>query len=145
MQNFITIPCPVGTVVYLKRKYSWQGDTDYIPYKITNLTITQNKKGVWTKKYRAMRLIDGKTVDDGVNFNFDDIGGTVFYAPPEVITWQDKCDFENLYFPAHAEGWPCTPGSKIIIINEDGNQEIIPFNPKTLRLDTEVLNWHYDN
>ena len=90
MQNVIIIPCPVGTVVYLKRKYSWQGDTDYILYKITNLTITQNKKGIWTKKYRAMRLVDGKTTDDAVNFNFDDIGHTVFYQPPkEIITWQD--------------------------------------------------------
>ena len=58
-------------------------------------------------------------------------------------TWQDKCDFENTYNPAQAEGLPCPPGTEILIENEKGEPDVIMFNPKTLKLSTKVLDWHY--
>lgn len=58
-------------------------------------------------------------------------------------TWKDKCDFENAYNPAHAEGIPVPPGTEILIENEKGEPEVVMFNPKTLKLSTKVLDWHY--
>lgn len=58
-------------------------------------------------------------------------------------TWQDKCDFENAYNPAHAEGIPVPPGTEILIENEKGESEAVLFNPKTLKLSTRVLDWRY--
>lgn len=59
-------------------------------------------------------------------------------------TWQDKADWENKHCPAFAEGFACAPGSLILIEDEDGNKKAIKFDPKTLKLDTKVLDWHYD-
>lgn len=73
-------PCKIGDIVYVKPK-SWYIESDGISsYQITNLTITQNKKGIWTKKYRAMYLLNGKTIDSQINFEFDEIGKTVFLS-----------------------------------------------------------------
>ena len=77
-------PCKIGDVVYIRNK-SWHIEQDGISsYQITNMTITQNKKGVWTKKYRAMYLLNGKTIDSQINFSFDDIGKTVFLTREEA-------------------------------------------------------------
>ena len=76
--GIILIPFPVGTKVNIKKRYAWEGEGDLIPYEITNISISCNKNGVWTKKYRAMRLVNGKIVDDQCNFNFEDIGRVVF-------------------------------------------------------------------
>ena len=65
-----------------------------------------------------------------------------YYSLWECKTWQDKGDFENYNNPAHAEGWAVAPGTLIKILNEQGEEEIIPFDPKTLRLDTKVVSWH---
>ena len=80
----ILSPCKIGDIVYVKSK-SWHIESDDISsYQITNLTITQNKKGIWTKKYRAMYLKNGKTIDSQINFEFDDIGKTVFLTREEA-------------------------------------------------------------
>ena len=50
--------------------------------KVTNLTVTQNKKGIWTKKFRAMRLENGKTTALALEFGLDDIGNIVFLEEP---------------------------------------------------------------
>lgn len=47
-------------------------------YEVTNLTIAQNKKKQWTKKIRAMKVINNKTVDIGVTLDFADIGAKAF-------------------------------------------------------------------
>ena len=60
----------------------------------------------------------------------------------EIKTWQDKGDFENYNNPAHAEGWAVAPGTLIKIWNEHGEEEVIPFDPKTLKLGTKV-DWQY--
>lgn len=75
-------PCKVGDVVYI-HDYPFRGG-GVNPYQITNLLITQNKKGVWTKKYRAMWIKDGNTVDAQFNFDFTDIGKTVFLSRVEA-------------------------------------------------------------
>ena len=73
----IVPPCKVGDTVY-SYLHRWREEDGISPYQITNITITQNKKGEWTKKYRAMQLIEGKTIDWQLNFSFDDLGKTVF-------------------------------------------------------------------
>lgn len=75
----IVPPCRVGDTVY-SYLHRWREEDGIFPYQITNITITQNKKGEWTKKYRAMRLIEGKTIDWQLNFSFDEIGKTVFFT-----------------------------------------------------------------
>jgi hypothetical protein len=47
-------------------------------YEVTNLSITQNKKKQWTKKIRAMRVVNNKTTDYGITLNFEDIGQKAF-------------------------------------------------------------------
>lgn len=79
----IAPPCRVGQTVY-SYLHSWKKEDGIVPYQITNLTIAQNKKGIWTKKYRAMKVVDGKTIDWQLNFAFDDIGKTVFLAQEEA-------------------------------------------------------------
>jgi len=73
----IQLPCKIGDMVYAKR-HSYDEHSPIVPYQITNLSITQNKKGVWTKKYTAMLFAHGKTWDKPLYFSFDDIGKTVF-------------------------------------------------------------------
>lgn len=77
-------PCKIGDVVYIRNKSRHIPQGGISSYQITNLTITQNKKGVWTKKYRAMYLLDEKTIDIQLNFEFDDIGKTVFLTREEA-------------------------------------------------------------
>ena len=79
----IVPPCKVGDFVWAKA-YWWMDFADVVVYQITNITITQNKNGKWTKKYRAMRFKDGKTFDRQLNFSFDDIGKTVFLTREEA-------------------------------------------------------------
>lgn len=79
----IVPPCKVGDVVY-DYLHKWKKEDGITPYQITNITITQNKKGIWTKKYRAMQILDGKTIDWQINFSFDDLGKTVFLSREEA-------------------------------------------------------------
>ena len=81
-ENVVELPCKIGDTVYVVD--SWRVTDEPIPYQITNLTITQNKKGVWTKKYRAMWIKNGKTVDCQHNFEFAEIGKTVFLTKEEA-------------------------------------------------------------
>ena len=77
----IDIPAQPGDrlLVYENLVYGsgWQLGEPVL-YEVTNLTITQNKKKQWTKKIRAMRVVNGKTVDYGINLNFEDIGVKAF-------------------------------------------------------------------
>ena len=76
-------PCKVGDTVYYYL-HPWREEDGIAPYQITNITITQNKQGVWTKKYRAMQILNGKTIDHQLNFAFDEIGKTVFLTREEA-------------------------------------------------------------
>ena len=79
----IELPCKVGDIVYHEKPYIsiYSGIQ---AYQITNIMISQNKKGEWTKKYRAMLLLNGKIVDSQINFSFTDIGRTVFLTRSEA-------------------------------------------------------------
>lgn len=81
--RYIELPCAVGDTVYsfIRR---WKIEDGIAPYQITNIAISQNKKGVWTKKYRAMRINEGKTIDWQINFCFEEIGKTVFLSLAEA-------------------------------------------------------------
>lgn len=81
--DVIAPPLKVGDIVFAK-ECSWRNDSKIVPYKITNICITKNRKGIWNKKYRAMMVRDGKTVDWQLNFAFDDIDKTVFPSINEV-------------------------------------------------------------
>ena len=80
--RLIELPCKVGDVVYHEKPYATI-HKGVQSYQITNIMIFQNKKGEWNKKYRAMRLIDNKTVDSQVNFSFDDIGKDIYFLTKE--------------------------------------------------------------
>lgn len=79
----LRIPCKVGDTVFHRKEYA-ATFTGIREYQITNIMISQNKKGEWTKKYRAMMWLDGKTIDCPINFAFDDIGKTVFLTKAEA-------------------------------------------------------------
>lgn len=79
----LKIPCRIGDIVFHKDPYK-SVYTGVKTYQITNIMISQNKKGEWIKKYRAMLLVNGKIVDSQLNFSFDDIGKTVFLTEPEA-------------------------------------------------------------
>lgn len=82
-EGAIILPCKVGDIVY-SYLHSWKHEDGIAAYQITNITITQNKKGEWTKKYRAMEVKDGKTIDWQLNFAFDEIGKEVFLTRDEA-------------------------------------------------------------
>ena len=82
--KILELPCAVGDIVYAPH-WCWTTiDRTIVPYQITYITITKNKKGEWIKKYRAMEVKNGKTIDWQLNFAFDEIGKTVFLAPKEA-------------------------------------------------------------
>lgn len=80
----VELPCKVVDVVYAPlMKWMWKDDI-IVPYQITNIIITQNKKCEWVKKYRAMQYENGKTIDWQINFAFDEIGKTVFLTKEDA-------------------------------------------------------------
>lgn len=81
--GIICLPCKVGDTVY-SYKHSWCIEDGIAPYQITNIIITQNEKCEWTEKYRALRVINGKTINWQLNFASDEIGKTVFPTPEEA-------------------------------------------------------------
>ena len=81
--RFIETPLKLGDIVYTYNEY-WSECTDVQPFQITNVMISQNKKGVWIKKYRAMLLLNGDTTNEQINFNFDEIGKTIFVTKEQA-------------------------------------------------------------
>lgn len=82
-RTLIELPCKVGDTVYAPHWHFGEWDK-IVPYQITNITVTQNKKLEWTKKYRAMEVMNGKTIDWQLNFAFDEIGKKVFLTKAEA-------------------------------------------------------------
>ena len=78
----LKLPCKVGDVVYCEEKCNVHKGIQ--AFQITNILISQNKKGKWTKKYRAMLLLNGKTIDWQLNFDFEELGKTVFLTKAEA-------------------------------------------------------------
>ncbi len=82
-RTLIELPCKVGDKVYAPHWHFGEWD-EIVPYQITNVTVTQNKKLEWVKKYRAMEVRNGKTIDWQLNFSFDEIGQKVFLTKAEA-------------------------------------------------------------
>jgi hypothetical protein len=82
----IELPLKVGDVVYgyLPSYHREDGEDEIAPFLITNLTITQNKKRRWTKKYGSWLLRNGKTCPVGYDFSFEDIGKKYFLTRYEA-------------------------------------------------------------
>ena len=79
----VRLPLKIGDIVYHERPFATI-HTGIQAFQVTNIMISQNKKCIWYKKYRAMRLLNGKIIDSQINFSFDDIGKTVFLNQEEA-------------------------------------------------------------
>lgn len=77
LEHMPTIPCKVGDIVY-SYLHEWARVKEVGAYQITNIIMTQNKQGKWTKKFRAMLVKDGRRIDKQLNFSFHELGKTVF-------------------------------------------------------------------
>jgi len=79
----IFLPLKVGDIVYINAQY-WTREKNakenLIPFQITSYSISCNKNGIRTMKYRANLLSNGKTTRSTVDFGFDEIGETIFRA-----------------------------------------------------------------
>lgn len=81
MKTIIELPCSVGDTVWA-RSWCYGEAGNWKPWIITNLTCTLNKKGKWTKKFRAMKLVNGQASVPSLEFGIDDIGQVVFLEEP---------------------------------------------------------------
>lgn len=79
----INAPVKVGQVVYMN-KSPWRKEVEIEPFQITSISITCNKKGIWTKKFRANWLIEDRVASWSHDPSFDDIGKTVFFTKEEA-------------------------------------------------------------
>lgn len=79
----IEIPVKVGQVIYMD-KYPWTDEVEIEPFQITSISITCNKKGIWTKKFRANWLFNGGVRSWSHDPSFEDIGKTVFFTKEEA-------------------------------------------------------------
>jgi hypothetical protein len=79
----IDIPVKIGQVVYMNN-YTGQDSIKIEPFQITSISITCNKKGIWTKKFRANWLFDGSVRSWSHDPTFDEIGKTVFFTREEA-------------------------------------------------------------
>ena len=77
MKTIIELPCSVGDTVWA-RSWCYGEAGNWKPWVVTNLTVTVNKSNKWTKKFRAMKLVNGKASVPSLEFSIDDIGNTVF-------------------------------------------------------------------
>ena len=86
MKTIIELPCSVGDTVWA-RSWCYGEAGKYKPWVITNLTCTLNKKGMWTKKFRAMKLVNGQASVPSLEFSIDDIGQIVFLEEPNETNY----------------------------------------------------------
>ena len=82
-EGIIAPPCKVGDIVYV-RKWWNDGGEQFATFQITNMMITQSKKGKWTKKYTAFLFTDGRIINIYHNFIFDEVGVDVFTTLEEA-------------------------------------------------------------
>ena len=81
MKTIIELPCSVGDTVWA-RSWCYGEAGNWKPWIVTNLTVTVNKSNKCTKKFRAMKLINGKASVPSLEFSVDDIGNIVFLEEP---------------------------------------------------------------
>lgn len=88
--NVILLPCRIGDIVYMNERY-WRKESDpysnLVPWKITNYSITCNKKNLRNMKYRVCRVdAKGRTTEPAVDIEFNDIDICVFPCGHPAIT-----------------------------------------------------------
>lgn len=52
--------------------------------QVTYISIMQNSKKEWTKKFRVSKITNGKRIDIQRNYNFNDIGREIFFSQKEA-------------------------------------------------------------
>lgn len=91
--DMIVLPCRVGDTVWKiedvwclddKETWTYHYEKEVIEFLVRSISISCNSKGVWTKKFRICRVINGKTVDHQRNIEFADFGKTVFFKRDEA-------------------------------------------------------------
>ena len=87
----VVLPVHVQQIVYADLRL-WETTLNVQPFMVTCITVTQNKKGEWTKKFRANWFKDEKAVDVSHDFLFDEIGKTVFLTKEEAETVLGRAD-----------------------------------------------------
>lgn len=87
----VELPVCVQQIVYANLR-PWEKTLNIQPFMVTCITVTQNKKGDWTKKFRANWFKDEKAVDESHDFRFDEIGKKVFLTKEEAETVLRRAD-----------------------------------------------------
>ncbi len=87
----VEVPVRVQQIVYANLR-PWEKTLNIQPFMVTCITVTQNKKGDWTKKFRANWFKDEKAVDESHDFRFDEIGKKVFLTKEEAETVLGRAD-----------------------------------------------------
>lgn len=83
----IALPVSVGQTMYWL-PYAWEisfcKHENKMPSaqecEVTCLSVTQNRNMDWRKKFRVSKVVDGRRVDSQRNYNFNDIGNTIFFT-----------------------------------------------------------------
>lgn len=79
----LEIPVKVRQTIYLQHE-PWRDEVLIEPYEVTSILISQNKKGIWTKKFRANWLYNGRVTTISQDIEFDEIGESAFFAKEDA-------------------------------------------------------------
>lgn len=82
-KDLIEVPIRIGQILYMNKE-PWREEVDIAPFQVTSISITQNKKGVWTKKFRCNWIYEGRVTTLSHDPSFSDIGVTVFLSEAEA-------------------------------------------------------------
>lgn len=84
MKTVIELPCSVGDTVWA-RSWCYGEAGNWKPWVVTNLNVTVGKTGIWNRRFRAMKLVNGQASVSSLEFSIDDIGQLVFLEEPNDI------------------------------------------------------------
>lgn len=87
----VVLPVHVQQIVYADLR-PWETTLNVQPFMVTCITVTQNKKGEWTKKFRANWFKDEKAAYEAHDFWFDEIGNRVFFTKEEAEAVLGRAD-----------------------------------------------------
>ena len=82
--NVIELPIKVGQIIYTDHE-PWRKEVHIDPYIVTSISISQNKKGIWTKTFRASWYPDSSTRSWSHDLAFDDLGNKAFFTKEAAI------------------------------------------------------------
>lgn len=87
IENGVIVPTlRVGDTVWVVYKLLWSNPCEKFisEFVVKSISIYCNSKGVWTKKFRIRKVINGKTVDVQKDIKLDDIGKTVYLTKEDA-------------------------------------------------------------